>query len=379
MNYRECYYLVGNCLSLGNNEKIDNELISTIVDSNFEWDKFILTSGNHLVLPSVYLKFKEFGILDQIPIEVSEHLEMIYEINLKRNKEILNQIKSIHSLLIKKGVVPIYIKGSAYLLENMYNDIGERISADIDFLVSDDDFLKAVDLLKADGYESGKPFYEDEIIICKHYPPLVKEGLPVEVEIHRVPVDIEFSERLNFSVIDKEKKSVVQESIYFVPSEKHAVILNFFHSFMARDINIVSNILLRNFNDLYKMSEKSDIKEIYSGLKGYSQKAMLYAEYMEHTLGLEPEKERKSSVHRFIKRADNPLMSKLFFRYMRVARSSIARAGAIYLYYLMNFFKNKAVRLYILRRVIDPQWYKRRISVFLKGFKINGGLLSSKG
>lgn len=370
--------MVGKCLLLGNNSQKDNELISTIVDSNFEWDKFILTAANHLVLPSVYLKFKEFGILEQIPEEVSEHLEMIYEINLKRNKEILNQIKSIHSLLIEKVVVPIYIKGSAYLLENLYDDISERISADIDFLVSDDDFLKAVDLLKADGYESGKPFYEDEMIICKHYPPLVKEGLPVEVEIHRVPVDIEFSGRLNYSVIDKEKKSIVKESIYFVPSEKHAVILNFFHAFMARDVSITSNVLLRNFNDLYKMSEKSDIKEIYSGLKGYSKKAMLYAEYMEHTLGLEPDKERKASVRRFIKRADNPLVSNKFFRYMRIARSSIARAAAIYIYYFLNFFKNKVVRIYILRRVIDPQWYKRRINVFLRGFKING-LLSSKG
>ena len=38
------------------------------------------------------------------------------------------------------------------------------------------------------------------------------------------------------------------------------------------------------------------------------------------------------------------------------------------------FFNKKAVRLYILRRVIDPQWYKRRINVFLKGFKINGAV-----
>lgn len=378
MNNRECFYFIGRCLTLGFNEQTDNDIISEIRQDNVEWEKFVYTASNHMVLPLLYQKFRDNDILEIVPDEIAEHLEMIYNLNLKRNKEILKQIKSINTLLYEREIKPIFLKGSAYLLDGLYEDKGARIMSDIDFLVSDIDFLKTVEILKSVGYESGKPFYEDELVICKHYPPLVKEGLPVEIEIHRIPVDIEFSGNFNYSTIENEKKDINNEIEYFIPSDKHLIISNFFHSFMARDINLISNVSLRNFYDLYKLSERENIEEVFSKLKGYSGKALLYTDYMKYTLGLSKGEDLSSSSRRFIRWADNPLMSKLFFRYLRVLKSTLSRSLAIYKFYFSNIFSSKPIRKYILRRIFDLEWYKRRFSRFFRGFNINSGSLKHK-
>jgi hypothetical protein len=375
MNNRECFYFIGRCLTLGFGEQTDSDIIREIKQDKIDWEKFVFIASNHMVLSLLYKKFKDNDILEIVPEEIAEHLEMIYNLNLSRNEEILKQIKSINTLLNERGIKPIFLKGSAYLLNGLFEDYGDRIMSDIDFLVSDIDFLKTVEILKSVGYESGKPFYEDELVICKHYPPLVKEGLPVEVEVHRIPVDIEFSKNFNYSIIETEKREVEGFPGYFIPSDKHLIISNFFHSFMARDINLISNISLRNFYDLYKLSEKENIEEVFSKLKRYSGKALLYADYMKYTLGLSNGEDLSSSSRRFIRGADNPLMSKMFFRYLRVLKSTLSRSLAIYKFYFSNIFSSKPIRKYILRRIFDLEWYKRRLGRFLRGFKINSGLL----
>ena len=51
-------------------------------------------------------------------------------------------------MLLDNGVRPVFLKGTGNVLEGLYEDIGERMVGDIDFLIQQKDFLKAVDILK---------------------------------------------------------------------------------------------------------------------------------------------------------------------------------------------------------------------------------------
>ena len=230
MNNIELFYFLGKCLSLGDNEKKDRELIQTIRQGKVDWERFVVVASNHLVLPSVYLRFKQKGIIQDLPTDLGEHLKMVYELNYQRNTSILSQINRINQVFAKAGIIPIYLKGTGNLLDNLYEDVGERMCGDIDLMVSDAEFIQSVDLLKAEGYEHYHPFFNDDQSVTKHFPRLSHSSELADVEVHRVPVDVGLSTHFNYTIIRTEVKLVDTAPPCFVLSDEHKVILNFmFH------------------------------------------------------------------------------------------------------------------------------------------------------
>ena len=80
---------------------------------------------------------------------------------MKRNEEIIAQAKELNTLLLEHNITPIFIKGTGNLLEGLYEDIAERMVGDIDFLFSKEDYPRAIELLKDNGYprELKTPIY----------------------------------------------------------------------------------------------------------------------------------------------------------------------------------------------------------------------------
>ena len=110
---------------------------------------------------------------------------MVYitDLNRKRNQQILAQAKSLNELLLSNNVTPIFRKGTGNLLAGIYEDIAERMIGDIDFIVSKEDYLKVIKLLRNFGYSEIAPYeyyFPDE----KHYRRLQKENSIAAVEIH---------------------------------------------------------------------------------------------------------------------------------------------------------------------------------------------------
>ena len=100
----------------------------------------------------IYLKFRKQDLLDYLPEVLANHLKEIYELNHTRNGQILLQMKEMNTTLNKAGISPIYLKGTGNLIDGIYDDIGERIIGDIDFLVPEKDFLTAAELFKNEEY-----------------------------------------------------------------------------------------------------------------------------------------------------------------------------------------------------------------------------------
>jgi len=76
--------------------------------------------------------------LSVIPEEVEHAFAEIYELNRQRNQQILKQIDDITALLNKENIQPVFLKGTANLLDELYSDVGERMIGDIDFLVTEE-------------------------------------------------------------------------------------------------------------------------------------------------------------------------------------------------------------------------------------------------
>ena len=145
-------YFIGQCLSLDVHPSFRDEIIVQFADPDYDWNSFIWTCSNHLVLPVIYLKFRDHDLLEYLPEVLAAHLKEVYELNHARNKQIIAQVKELTATLNKAGISPLFMKGAGNLIDVVYSDIGERMMGDIDLLVPETDFLKAVELAKENGY-----------------------------------------------------------------------------------------------------------------------------------------------------------------------------------------------------------------------------------
>jgi len=120
-----------------------------IQHSTFNIQNFIQLCSDHLIIPAIYLKLKAHDILNDLPEDFIQAFKEIYDLNRERNEQILKQIDDITAILNKENIQPVFLKGTANLLDGLYSDVGERMIGDIDFLVKEEDYLKAAELLKS--------------------------------------------------------------------------------------------------------------------------------------------------------------------------------------------------------------------------------------
>ena len=103
-------YFIGQCLSLDEHPTFRETIIAQFSDPGYDWNSFIWTCSNHLVLPVIYLKLKKHDLLGYLPEVLAQHLEEIYSLNRKRNEKILEQMKEINATLNTAGISLIYLK-----------------------------------------------------------------------------------------------------------------------------------------------------------------------------------------------------------------------------------------------------------------------------
>lgn len=374
MTNNELFYFLGKCLSMGDNGEKDQELIRAIREEKVDWGNFVEKASNHLVLPSVYLRFKRLGILSDLPEELGSHLQMVYELNYRRNTAILEQTGRINLLLSTAGIVPIYLKGAANLLDNLYEDVGERMIGDIDLLVSDTEFLQAANLLKSEGYEHAHPFFEDQQAATKHFPRLVHPTELADVEVHRVPVALPLSAHFNYASVRPEIKPIKTDPPCYVLSDRHKVVLNFMHGFMAKDVlQRMRMVSFRNMVDLFFLSRRVDVYDVLAQQTQYASKALVYADFTNRTMGFAPSHQPNLRSRLFIQKHDLLLKSRFWYRLIWLAAYLFSRIWSGYIYNAAGMFFSKRIRRSVLRRLGDPGWYVSHLKSYTYSFKQNLG------
>jgi hypothetical protein len=243
---------------LDSNPEFRESIITTISAETFPVKMFVWLCDRHLILPVMYIKFRNHNVLSFLSHELSSHLEYVYELNKKRNLEIIQQVDQINTILKLENISPVYLKGTGNLLDQLYSDPGERMIGDIDLLVVESDYLRVIDAIISLGYKYEK---EGFLILStqKHFYRLYKHDVPADIEIHRFPVSISYSKKYSREMVFADRILAQGNSDSFVPSIEHRIIHNFIHAQLSNKGHWQKSNSLRDLYDLYLLSNQASL------------------------------------------------------------------------------------------------------------------------
>ena len=371
MTNNENFYFAGKCLTLNEHPEFKGEIIQIIESDSINWASFVSLCSNHLILPVLYLKFKAHDIIAYLPKELSEFLNEIYQLNLIRNHQILKQLHEICKLLNENGIYPTVLKGAGNLAGHLYSDLGERMMGDIDLLVHEEDYLPAAHLLERDGYYFSIEALNN-IKRAKHYPRLMKSGVPADVEIHRIPVNQPYIKWYNTEIIDTEKKAINEDAFYYVLSDNHKAIHNFIHSQLSDKGNNYGIVSLRNIYDLYLLSNRISIAATLPSIQ-HKRKAITYFIFAGKALGI-PKMfyaDETFSSRLFCLKHHLNQSSSVFFLTYRSLRYVYERIIIGYSEQFIKSFYSKEMRQSLFARLNHPQWRRNHLDTYIRFFSVN--------
>jgi hypothetical protein len=361
-------YLIGSCISLDEHPTFRDTLIVQFSDPNFDWDDFVLTCSNHLVIPVIFLKFRKYDLLDHLPEGLASHLEEIYSLNHTRNEQILLQMKEINATLNKAGISPIYLKGTGNLIDGIYSDIGERIIGDIDLLVPDNVFLKSVEMAKEIGYinYSEDPRSPEKL---KHYPGLSKADAPANIEIHRLPVIPGYIKYFNSEMVFDQKTTIAKLPGCFVQSNEHKVIQNFIHSQLSNGGHRIGLVTLRDIYDLYCFTKQVDLNQVLV-ITPYRQKFITWLIISERLLNISGSLYTGEKIHMrwYLLKHNLNYSSALFFKVNRLTWLLTQGIGFVFKRTIESLSDSNLL-LNDLRNIVKPEWHKRNINICLEFYR----------
>lgn len=370
MTNNELFFFTGKCLSLDEHPELAEDIIKQCQSDSTDWQKFVGLCSNHLILPLVYVKFQTHGILEHLPEELVQHLKQIFDLNVTRNNQILQQIREITDTLNKHNIEPLFLKGSANLLDGLYSNIGERILSDVDFLVPEKDYLLSAKLLENVGYSVLEPFFGDAGEKT-HYPRLCHPDFVSIIEIHRIPVKKNYEAWFNTNTIETEKKTIPSLPGCHVSSDKHKIIHNFIHSQLSDEGYLYGIVSFKDLYDLYLLSKRADLLHSLEEIKS-KKRAIAYFAFAKMALGLNESFFSGSNLNYWIlkKKHSLNLSSRIFYFTFRHTIFISQRIFSGYIGQFFEAFYSREMRKSIFKRLSNIQWYKEHIN-FYKRFLSN--------
>jgi len=367
------FYFTGKCLALDEHPEFRFEIRNSFTNERFDWHRFVTLCSNHFILPTIYLKFREHDLLTCLPNKVSKHLYQIHNLNVTRNKNIYKQLRAITNTLNKNKIYPTFLKGAALLLEGIYSDIGERMMGDIDFLVSEEEYLAVAKIMKNQGYRqvTETPSYKD-VKYFKHYPRLIHPDFEAVIEIHRIPVDEQYLNWFNSKTIESAKRKITHFNGCFVPSHENKIIHNFIHGQLAGQGNLFGFISLKDTYDLYLLSKKAFLAETIFKIRA-KRKAIAYFAISGSILGLGNSffPQKNLSFYLLNNKHRLNLNSSIFFQINRTLIFIGQRLINGYIGQIIKSIYSKRKRKYLLRRVSNVNWYGDHLRLYTGFFKQN--------
>ncbi len=359
MNASETFQLACQCLILDEHPELIVDFKEKFISGKVDLFKFIHLCSNHLVLPAIYLRLKRFGLVESFPEDFTAHLNEIYTLNLKRNKEILNQIAEINHQLLKEQIEPVYLKGTANLIDNLYSHTSERMIGDIDVLVKEKDYFVAADLIQKLGYKQDQAKIFDELNTLKHFPRLFRNDVPADVEIHRLPVHVRYAKKFINDDIFKKKKIVSTSQNCFVACNEHKLVHTFIHSQLSNNGYSFRITSLRDLYDFYLLTQKVDFKIVLPGIEE-KKKAEVFFNLVQRMFAIEKDEffDKNMVGKKYYKQfnwfLNHPKHHRFYINIKKSLDIFIERPFAK----IKNAFLNKTSRKSLIKRLKNPDWYK---------------------
>jgi hypothetical protein len=361
MNYKETLYFIAKCLTISLEEKNRDEIELMLKTRDVDWDKVVKLSTSHYVFPAMYCNFKRADFLKYLPADLVDYMKHITNLNRDRNTQIIQQSQELNSLLLANNIRPIFLKGTGNLLEGLYDDIGERMVGDIDFILSKKNSFRAFEILKSDNYYTPQNLLNNPPD-HRHFPRLVKQENIAAVEIHKEVTIEKFRGEFNCKMICEDAQIINKFSLLSFENQLSLSII----SSQINDCGFdLKNFSLRNAYDVFLLSKKTNAKEAVNSLDKLTNplNCFLAACYevfdAVDSLGYNNTKKTASYLSVFNSQFTNPKATK---RKHKVIKSCLLLKQRLNLIYKVLI--NKEYRIWLYRRLTDKNWYKEKLIQF---------------
>lgn len=207
---------------------LTNAALLPIPTNNEYWQEIIYLGSVHGVLPLLYESLKSQHRLDQLPTDVSEALEGFYELNCLFNNKLREQIINTTRSLNISGIKPVWLKGAINLLASNWEK-SSRTMLDLDLWIPDpEEQLLALEIFYKNGYYIQPESVNADYDRCQHFAPIIKNGQPARLEIHRNVVDPECAALLtDASALNNTIWIKNNELTYGILSQNHLIMQSY--------------------------------------------------------------------------------------------------------------------------------------------------------
>jgi len=368
MTSKEMLFFCTTILTFSNDLKQKSKIKQTILNG-LDWEFFVAFSTGHYILPALYINLKNVNLLQLLPSDLVVFMADIYNQNSNRNMRLYAEVLEINELLLAHNISPIFLKGSAHLILNLYTDPAQRMIGDIDFLVAPNKMLLAAEVLAQVGYVAMAKFDATKFKRTKHYPRMVHQNKLMALEIHKDVIQNEKNRQLNFQKIDLTKQQV---NNVFVPSFSNLVLHNAMNAQMDDKHYLFGKINLRQQLDFFLLSDKVDVNKVLSDFNFHLPKLEAYlvktSLIFKNTPSLiEPKNIRSFFVrNRIIAQLEHPRMFKyinaviFFFVYI-----------IIYSKLFLDYMFKSSSRKRLVNKVKDIEWWKNFLTLNYKSMFSN--------
>jgi hypothetical protein len=131
-----------------------SQQIQNLVQQSINWDFLLQTAARHKVLPLLYQNLKTL-CPEAVPKPVLSKLRNFFHTNAAHNLFRTQELLKILKLFQDNDIPVIPFKGPV-LAASVYGNLALRQFGDLDIWVDSKDFLTAIDLLTAQGYQTSK-------------------------------------------------------------------------------------------------------------------------------------------------------------------------------------------------------------------------------
>jgi hypothetical protein len=365
MQLKETFYFVGKCLALRHCPENAEEIKNTLQKGAISFEKLVWVSSSQMVMSTLYVLLRDAGLLREFPDDLVDHMEQIHRMNCTRNELLTEQIEKTIPLLNKGGIQPIFLKGTAHLLEGLYKDIGERMIGDIDILLPFDEIDTAVQLLREQGYSNSYGMGPEALKKLRHFPRLISEKRVAAIEIHHELVHEPYRQKFNFEVINKAKERIPGKGDIYMPSHAHQVVFNIMHAQMNDSGFSARKLFLRQIYDLLLLSKKTDTLQSIKQVGGYprhlNSNIALAASMLHHpkTLTFHNNFLARNYTRQTIFFLDHPTLHR-YFRMRAYIRSRFSR----YYRAVIKAFSSKTERKELMKKIVTRSWLKQHFGSY---------------
>jgi hypothetical protein len=162
----------------------ESEILNGIDINTINFENFIKLASSHLMLPALYFNINKKNCSYLFPDDFIEYIGNIFAINKARNEILLSEAKELSELLFENNIKHIFLKGTALLLSNVFEDIGERMIGDIDFIIQHKDEEKVEKVLEKNNYCGKHSISSFRFFRPKHLPRRVNKNKKIAIEPH---------------------------------------------------------------------------------------------------------------------------------------------------------------------------------------------------